>query len=232
MPLKLEKNTLCHKPIHVSGSRMMKILTTLCILAFCSIGLAAESVVIDSLLVRDDQIYLSYHISDLLSEKGLQALERGITSEVVHHIQLWRKKGFINPLEKEYIYSIKIVYDSWERKYRIVSEDENRLTSQMQTVKEKCTVITDFPISKVADLEQDQKYFISISVTFQPISAESYTAISDIFTKDEKKQKEEQKDKKGYFGVLVNLLGFGDKEFSVKSRDFTINDTRTVKFVR
>ena len=211
---------------------MMKIKTTLyLIIVLFSYGYAAESVVIDSLRVHDNLLDLSYHINNLLSEKGTQALERGITAEVVHHIQLWRKKGFINPMEKEYIYSIKIVYDSWERKYRIISEDENRLTSQLETVKQKCTVLTDYPISEIADLEQNEKYFVSISVKFQPISAESYNAISDIFTKDEKKQEVKQKDKKGYFGVLVNLLGFGDKEFSVKSNDFIITDTGAIKFL-
>jgi len=195
-------------------------------------SLAGGSVVIDSLRSADGELTLSYHIENILSAKGSQALQRGITSEVVHHIQLWQKKGFINPLEKEYIYSVKIFYDSWEKKYRILSEDENRLTSQIETVKEKCSVVKSLPIVMLADLQQNKKYFISISVTFQPISAESYNALSDIFSKGDKQQGGKKKRKPGYLGVLVNLLGFGDKEFSGKSQDFYITDTGLINFVK
>jgi len=200
------------------------------LLGFFALAYAGKSVVIDSLQVDDGNLTISYHINDLLGEKGMQALQRGITAEVVHHIQLWRKKGFINPLEKEYIYKIKIVYDNWERKYRIITKDEKRLTAQLETVKEKCTVLQGFPVAAIADLQENQKYFISISVTFQPISAESYNAVSDIFSRDEN-NKEENK-KSGYLGILVNLLGFGDKEFSSKSFDFTITDTGTIRLLK
>lgn len=206
--------------------------TLFLIIIFIVKGFAGESVVIDSLRAADGELALSYHIENILSAKSSQALERGITSEVVHHIQLWQKKGFINPLEKEYIYSVKIFYDSWEKKYRILSEDENRLTSKIETVKEKCSVVKSLPIVRLADLQQNKKYFISIGVTFQPISAESYNALSDIFGKEEKQQQGEKKNKQGYFGVLVNLLGFGDKEFSGKSQDFRITDTGLIDFVK
>jgi len=212
---------------------MMTIKTTIFFLfAFFVQGLTAKSVIVDSLRAAAGELVLSYHIENILSAKGSQALERGITAEVVHHIQLWQKKGFINPLEKEYIYSVKIFYDSWEKKYRILSEDENRLTSQIETVKEKCSIVKSLPIVMMADLQKNKKYFISISVTFQPISAESYNALSDIFSKEKKQQEGKKKNKQGYLGVLVNLLGFGDKEFSGKSRDFYITDTGLINFVK
>ncbi len=200
------------------------------ILAMLAAGNGADNIIIDSLVVRDNTLNLSYHINNLLDDKGVQALERGITSEVVHHIQLWRKKSFINPMEKEYVYSVKLFYDSWEKKYRILSNDENRLTFHLETVKEKCSVLENFPVADADDLERGQKYFISIDVIFQPISAESYNAISDIFSSDEKKQTGNKKN--GFFGVLVNLLGFGDKKFSVKSQDFIITETGSVEFVK
>ncbi len=212
---------------------MCKIETTIFfILALFAAGRSGNNVVIDSLFVRDNRLNLSYHINNLLDDKGVQALERGITSEVVHHIQLWRQKSFINPMEKEYIYSVKLFYDSWEKKYRILSDDENRLTSHLETVKEKCSVLESFPIAPLGELERGGKYFISINVTFQPISAESYNAISDIFNNDEKKRETKKNKKNGFLGVLVNLLGFGDKEFSVKSQDFIITEKGTVRFVK
>lgn len=189
---------------------------------------ARQRVTLDSLVVADGELALSYHIDDLLDEKSIEALERGITSEVVHHIQVWKRQRFINPLVYEEHYVVKIYYDTWEKKYRIVTTDENRLTSHLETVMQKCAVVEHLDLVPVNDLERGETYYISIDITFQPISAESYNAISDIFTDDSEKPELQHKEKSGFMSVLVNLLGFGDKEYSLKTNNFKITDSGTI----
>lgn len=192
----------------------------------------AQHVDFDDLKIVDDMLCVSYHVVNILDEKSVEALQRGIKSEVVHTIQLWQQKSFINPLEKQVEYRIKVFWDNWEKKYRLETEDENRLTPHIETVKQKCTVIENIPLVKTTDLQRDKKYHISIVVNFQLISAESYNAISDILS-GEKKNRENPKNKKsGFVSVLVNLLGFGDKEYSYKTKDFTITESGNVEFVQ
>ncbi len=198
------------------------------ILMFCGLiiqAYAGQRVKLDSLVLDDGVVLLSYHIDKLLDDKSIEALERGITSEVVHHIQIWKRQNFINPMVHEETYPVKIFYDNWEKKYRIVSEDENRLTSNLQTVISKCTQVENLPLLAAEELEPGEKYYLSINVTFQPISAESYNAISDIFTDDSEKPELKQEKKGGFMSVLVNLLGFGDKEYSLKTKNFIITET-------
>ncbi|MBN1481294.1 DUF4390 domain-containing protein [candidate division KSB1 bacterium] len=191
----------------------------------------AQHVEFDELKIVDDMLCVSYHIVDFLDEKNIEALQRGIKSEVVHTMQLWQQKSFINPREKQKEYRIKVFWDNWEKKYRLETEDENRLTPHIETVKQKCAFIENFPLAKTSDLERGKKYHVSISVNFQLISAESYNAISDIFAGEKKDQDTSAKKKSGFVSVLVNLLGFGDKEYAYKTKDFIITESGIIEFV-
>ncbi len=201
----------------------------LAVLFFFHAGFAAQDIRFDSLDVSDNVLYVSYKINDLLNEKSVDALQRGIKSEVVHTIQLWRNKSFINPLEKEIPYRIKVYWDNWEKKYRIESDDEKRLTPHLETVRQKCSTIEHLAVANLNELEKNEKYRITIQVDFQLISAESYNAISDIFTGDD--GKESPKKKSGFVSMFVNLLGFGDKEFTYKTRDFIITESGEIDYV-
>ena len=205
--------------------------TSLAVLFFMSLSFAAQHVVIDDLKIVDNELCVSYHINELLNDKSVDALQRGIKSEVVHNIQLWQQKSFINPLEKDISYSIKVSHDAWEKKYKIETNDESRLTSNLETVKHICTFVENLPLAGVDELETDKKYHLSIDVTFQLISAESYNAISDIFSGD-KKEKVEGKKKSRFVSIFVNLLGFGDKDFSLKTQNFIITKSGKVEFVQ
>jgi hypothetical protein len=204
----------------------------LAVLFLFSLAFPEQHVVVDDLQVIDNVLCLSYHISELLNEKSIEALQRGIKSEVVHTIQLWQQKGFINPLIKQIDYRIKVYWDSWEKKYRLETDEENRLTPHIETVEQKCSFVENFPLAELNELERNKEYHLSLEVTFQLISAESYNAISDIFAGGEKEGENVQKKKGGFVGVFVNLLGFGDKEFSLKTKNFILNDSGQVEFVQ
>jgi hypothetical protein len=200
---------------------MIRRLLMLCLIT-TSLGFSADRrIYFDSLTVDDGGISLHYHIPELIDDQSLEVLRRGVTSQIVHHIQLWQKKTLFSPLIKEYYYSQRIYFDNWEKKYRIITPDENRLTTQLETVKEKCSKLENFWIIALNDLIENQDYFLSINVTFQPISAESYNALSDIFQENDR-QSQEGKKSSNYLNILANLLGLGDKEFSLKTDEFRV----------
>ncbi|MBN1560599.1 DUF4390 domain-containing protein [candidate division KSB1 bacterium] len=186
---------------------------------------SAQHGAVDDFKIIDSSLCVSYHIDELLNEKSIEALQRGVQSEVVHKIQLWQQKSFINPLEKELDYWIKIVYDNWEKKYRIETRDGYRLTPNIETVKKQCAFVEYFPLADLRELVRNRKYYVSVQVTFQLISAESYSALNDIFTGEKKNAETQEKKTGGFVSVLVNLLGLGNKEFSLKSRDFIVTES-------
>lgn len=199
------------------------------VLCGLSTAFAAQRIVLEDLEVVDNSLCISYHIEDLLDDKSIEALQRGIKSEIVHSIQLWQHKNFINKLDMERPHPIKVYWDNWEKKYRIESPDENRLTPSIETVKQKCTTIENFILADIASLEKNQKYRLKVQVDFQLISAESYNAISDIFSGG--KKQDSPKKKSGFVSMFVNLLGLGDKEFTYESKDFIINDSGQLEYV-
>ncbi len=205
----------------------------LTLLLFLSTAFSAQHIVLDNIEPIDDALYISYSINDLLDEKSVGALQRGIKSEVVHSIQLWLNKGVINSVVVDRPQLIKIYWDSWEKKYRIESKDENgvttRLTTNIEKVKQQCSEIHDFFIIDLDELEKGKPYYVTVQVDFQLISAESYNAIRDIFSRDRKKNSSTKKS--GLVSMFVNLLGMGDREFTFKSKDFTISNAGGIEFV-
>ena len=212
--------------------KLIKSKIVLIVLCFPLLTYSAQKDGNYDLEIIDNILYVSYQIEKLLNEKSIEALQRGIKSEVIHKIQLWPHKRFINRPVKQYDPSVKVFYDSWEKKYKIETEDGYRLTSNIETVQKECSSVEFFPLAKVNELETDKEYFVSIQVTFQLISAESYNAISDVFAGEKKKTGEPEEKKGGFVSVLVNLLGFGDKDFSLKTKSFKMTESEEIEFVK
>jgi hypothetical protein len=204
---------------------------SLAVLLFTSTAFSAQHIVLDKIDVVDGALVISYNINDLLDEKSVGALQRGIKSEIVHSIQLWLNKGMINSVAEEQEIRLVVYWDSWEKKYRIENKNEDgyRLTTNVEKVKERCSQVDNFIIIDLDELEKNKKYYVAVNVDFQLISAESYNAISDIFSGGKKKSTPTKKS--GFVSMFVNLLGMGDKEFSYKSKEFTISNAGDIEYV-
>jgi hypothetical protein len=209
------------------------------IIILLQIGLVAvygaeTKITIDSLTIVGDHLTLCYHIDNLLDDRMLEGLQRGLTSEILHHVQLWRSKNLVSRIEAEKYYSIKVFYDTWEGKFAIATEFENRLTSNMATLQRICSVIENLPLAATSAVDENTKYYITIQTTFQPISDESYAALRKwVSGKSQAKETEKMPVKRGrIFGMLVDLMGFGDKVISFKSNDFIVQYPLHVEFLK
>jgi len=180
-----------------------------------------ENIVLDSLSVNDHHVILSYHINDMLDDKSIASLKRGAVSEVTHHIQLWKARGFMDKVVDEQYGAVKVFYDNWEQKFRIITEDEDRLTPHIETVRKKCCRVSDLTLSRRSTLEAHSKYYVTIQIAFQPISADTYETLRDVLkTSDDKETKETNKRSGGIWNTMLDIFGLGDKKFSFKSGDY------------
>ncbi len=212
--------------------KALQIFLLLIILPLAGRG-AERKIVIDSLAIGNDDLFVNYHIDGLLNDKIIEGLERGFTSQIVHHVELWKKKKVMSSISGEIVHTFSIYYDNWERKFVIITEDEKRITSQIEILREHCAVIKNLPIAKISSLEQKGKYYVSISVAFQPMSAESYQELRQWLSgqgNPDEKVKPKRNRRGRFFGVLLDLMGFGDKSFTFKSKDFILQDPKHISF--
>jgi len=204
------------------------------LLLIVSSGQGAErKIVVDSLVVSNNQLCLSYHIDGLLNNNTILGLERGLTSEVLHHIRLWKSKKLFSSISAEALISIKILYDNWEDKFRLVTETENRLTTQVETVRQFCSEVRNYVLADISELEAESKYYISVETTFKPVSAETYEDLNSWLSGNssaDNKEKPKTGGQNKVFSVLMNVMGFGDKVLSYKSGDFIIKNS-SIQFI-
>jgi len=182
---------------------------------------------------------VDFHVDGLLTDKMIEGLQRGLTSIIEYRVQLWRRSSWVSHFVAEDFYRIKIYFDHWERKFAIISENENRLTSSSETLREKCSEVQGLVLSDSSSLRPGVKYFVTVKMKYEPISTENYEQLKtwlkgEMGTLDPSKQKEPPKHSGGsrsrLFNMFVNLIGFGDKVLSAKSEYFTVQSDSLIKF--
>lgn len=203
-----------------------------------SIQGADKRVVLDSVKVNSDLLMLDFTVDGIIDEKVSEGLQKGLTSTIEYQIELWEKKsGWINNLVSESEIRMKVFYDNWEKKYIILSAEERRLTSSLETVREKCSVITDKPIYDATKLDSTSHYFVAVKVILRPLSVENYQEIKNWLSGKAKNFKlnklgdtkqQEKKIKGGIFKMLMALTGFGDRVISGKSDEFSVKSNDVI----
>jgi len=216
--------------------RMKKYFLTI-IFLIVSISLlqaAGKRVVIDSVKINSGTLMLDFHVDEIIDEKVTEGLQKGLTSTLEYQIELWEKRGrLINHLVTQQIIRMKVFFDNWEHKYVIMSADEKRLTSSIETVKEKCSQIQNFVVIPINKLKSKKKYFVNVKVILRPLSMENYQEIKHWLSGKAKNfnlddlgdtDKQEKKLKGGLLKMFLALTGFGDRVISGKCDDFKIQD--------
>lgn len=214
------------------------LLTIIFIIVFISFLQAANKrVVIDSVKINTGLLMLDFHVDEIIDEKVAEGLLKGLTSTIEYQVELWEKSGLLNHLVAQQDIRMKVFYDNWEHKYVIMSAEEKRLTSSLETVKEKCSQVQNFSMIPINKLKSKNNYFFNIKVILRPLSIENYQEIrhwlsgkAKNFKLDDLDDTEEQekKFKGGLFKMFLALTGFGDRVISGKCDDFKIQEGEIV----
>jgi hypothetical protein len=206
----------------------------LLLLLWISLTPAADTKLeIDSLFVEQDQLYINFHINNLLEKKTIEGLQRGFTSQIEHQVRLWKTTKLVSSIEAEVSHTIIIYYDSWENKFAIVRENEKRLTGNVDRLTDQCSNVTGLYLTLTTKLNAESKYYISIQSSFQPMSDEAYNDLREWMSQKPDKTSENKTPKKRgrILGVFLDLMGFGDSNIICKSRDFYIRNNSEIEFV-
>ncbi len=214
-----------------------KFLTLLLILLFFQMATAdSKRVIIDSVKVSATMLLLDFTVDGIIDQKAAEGLKKGLTSTIEYQIQLWEKSsGWINRLLISRDLRLKVFFDNWENKYKIISAEEERLTSSLETVRDKCSQLKNVEIFPVEKLKSDKKYYLTIKAVLKPLSVENYQEIKNWISGQAKSldlkhlddtQQQEKKVKGGMFKMFLALTGFGDRAVSGRSDDFSIAENK------
>jgi len=207
-------------------------------LAYSSLYGAKSQILIDSVNVQSGAVSLDFHAEGVIDDKIAEGLRKGRTSTFEYRIQLWEKKsGVLNQLVEEYFFPMKVYYDFWENKYAILTPTEKRLTPSLETVKEKCTDISEFEGIPIRTFQSDLKYTFVVELMLRPLSVENYQEIKtwlggEVKNLDLNDLKQANKQAKGLgtrmLRMFMTITGFGDRVISTKSNEFQIQDGNIV----
>ncbi|MBC8185039.1 DUF4390 domain-containing protein [candidate division KSB1 bacterium] len=211
------------------------ILTFLFIFALMHFLQAADRrVTIDSVKVGSNILQIDFTVDGIIDQKVAEGLRQGLVSTIEYQIQLWEKRsGWINNLVTQQYVRLKVYFDNWENKFVIMSAEEKRLTSALETVREKCSRITNVEIIPIEKIKPGKKYFFTVKTILRPLSVENYQDIKnwlsgkaknlDLKNIDDTEQ-QEKKLKGGLLKMFLALTGFGDRVISGQSDEFSISE--------
>ena len=219
---------------------MKRILLTffLFLLLFNFLQAASKRVVVDSVKINSGMLKIDFTVDGIIDQKVAEGLRQGLVSTIEYQIQLWEKRsGWINNLVTQEYIRMKVFFDNWENKFVIMSMDEKRLTSSLETVREKCSQISDVEIIPLEKLKSRKKYFFTVKTILRPLSVENYQDIKnwlggkaknlDFKNLDDTEQ-QEKKFKGGLLKMFLALTGFGDRVISGESEKFQIAEGKIV----
>ncbi len=215
---------------------MKKIILTSFFLSFLLhlVSAAEKRVLIDSVKINAGVLQINFTVDGIIDDKVAEGLRQGLTSTIEYQIQMWEKRnGWINRLVTQEFVRMKVFFDNWENKFVIMSAEEKRMTSSLETVREKCSQITAIDILPLEKINLKKNYFLTVKTILRPLSVENYQDIKnwlsgrakslDLKNLDDTEHQERQF-KGGLLKMFLALTGFGDRIISGKSKEFTISD--------
>ncbi|MBD3290829.1 DUF4390 domain-containing protein [candidate division KSB1 bacterium] len=199
---------------------------------------AGRKVLVDSVHIEDSHLALDFSIEGIIDDKIAEGLQKGRTLTLEYNIQLWEKSsGLISHLKAERLIRMKVNFDFWENKFVIYRPEEKRLTSSIETVRERCSEIHDFNVISLDKLKSDSDYYINIELALKPLSVENYEEIKNWLSGEVKdislkKMSNPEEQEKGFknriLRVFMAITGFGDRVISGKTENFKIHDNEIV----
>ncbi len=196
-------------------------------------------VVIDSLRLEANALYVDFHADSLLTAALLNGMQRGLTSAAQFRVQLWRKRSrwFGSTFLAERHYEVKSTYDAWEKKYVIVTAGERRLTSNLALVRRWWELHHGVALAEAKQLQPDRRYFVTIELIVEPVSKENLNEIRGWLAGEVKTPAQHDSTQpppadsaaarpnrvsERLLNLIVNLTGFGKQVVTVPSGVFSV----------
>jgi hypothetical protein len=188
----------------------------------------------ESILIENDSLRMDFTVDSVFNRDIFRGLKKGMTAGLEYQVQLWEKRsGWFDMAVAECGIRMKIGYDNWDRKFTVMQLDQTTRFANEEDAGRHCSRLTHFWITGKDQIKPKRQYRIFVRVVFQPMSIENVEEIKrwlsgkvdDLNAKSIKRSKSPLKSAGDWLlGFVVNVSGFGDREFTAESPEFALEN--------
>jgi hypothetical protein len=207
----------------------MRRLRAAAVAAGCLIAVSAGAAVcrFDSVTVERDTVVVGFSVEGLFDRETFRSLKKGMTAGLEYQVQLWGERdGWFDAVVAESVMRMKLGYDNWERRYTVMRSAGTARFQEDSAAEHDCCRIPAVRLVRRDRLKPGRTYHILVRAVFEPMSVESIHEIGrwltgevdDLNAKSIRRQRSPVKSAGDWLlGFVVNVSGFGDREFTAES---------------
>lgn len=184
--------------------------------------------------IENEAIAFDLQIINFIDQDVLKGLRKGMTAGIEFNVQLWKiRPRWADHLVAEQIVRMKLNFDTWERRYVLVTRDQPPQLLNEEEIRTRCSRLVNFSLADAGELERNSRYFIAVKAVLTPMSMENYQEIKGWLAGEVRQidpkaigtAKEPGKKAGNWLlGLVLNLTGFGDRIVSAKSPVFGLRE--------
>jgi hypothetical protein len=181
----------------------------------------------DSVTVERDTVIVGFTLEGLFDRETFRSLKKGMTAGLEYQIQLWGERdGWFDAVVAESVTRMKLGYDTWERRYTVIRSGGTSRFQEDSTAERDCCRVRGLRLARRDRLKPGRTYHVLVRAVFEPMSVESIHEIGrwlsgevdDLNAKSIRRQRSPVKSAGDWLlGFVVNVSGFGDREFTAES---------------
>ena len=173
----------------------------------------------------DGAVTVSYRAETPWTPRLEETLLRGMPATVTFEVGLWKRRALwfdklVLAIKSEH----KVLYDPWERTFRVRSGPVRRKARTVPTLDSLATFLFSerrLPLVAAASLDPNARYYVSVRVTIRPLTAEDLDEVEDWLSGEAKNPDKPERGVPGYLlGIAVNISGLGERTALAKSESF------------
>lgn len=170
-------------------------------------------------------ITVSYRVETPWTPRLTETLLRGMPATVIFEVGLWKRRAFwfdklVLAIKSEH----KVLYEPWDRAFRVHSGPTRRNTRTVPTLDSLETLLfseRQLALIHASALEPEARYYVSVRVTIRPLTAEDLDEVEDWLSGEAKNPDQPERGVPGYLlGLAANISGLGDRTALARSPSF------------
>ena len=170
-------------------------------------------------------ITTSFRVETPWTPRLEETLLRGMPATVVFEVGVWKRRSLwfdklVLAIKSEH----KVVYDPWEKMFRVRSnpaQPKTRVVPSLDSLETLLFSERRLPLMAAGALDPVGRYYVSVRVRIRPLSPEDLGEIEDWLSGEVKNPAGAPRGVPGYLlGIAVNISGLGDRTALAKSETF------------
>jgi hypothetical protein len=184
---------------------------------------------IDHIATTDTALVVDLVAEHVIDPETARGLAEGVPATLIYEIEIWRDRpGWFDHFAGGRLLVFKVQRDAWDEVY--VVRDSQGLTlglPNLDAVRELLEHQVGVAVAPVVDLSLDHAYYLVIKVALKPLTAEDVDELEG-WLAGEVEPSEHSFGlltlPKNFFGLVMDVTGFGDRNGTVRSANFRRSD--------